>query len=182
MKRARIFPLYGLLVVGAMFIYSASQPDMDLCARKIKTSLRSGKSKKKNSKETQKSDLPKKESSASSIFELCNDSTEINLLKRNITFSGYDKSASSAYESLCITNSSDRAISEIILDITYTDLSGRMIHRREVTQSIEIPPGETRTISFRHYDRQKTLYFKRSTPPRKGGMPYDIKIRLKDIK
>ncbi len=108
------------------------------------------------------------------------DSEELDRIRPFILFSGYDHKASASDESVCITNNSDITLSSLTLDITYLDTQGRMIHRRDVSFNCNIPPGETRTISFRHYDRHKTLYYVRSTAPRSGGMPYDILISIKE--
>lgn len=95
-----------------------------------------------------------------------------------VEFSGYDKTATSNKETVCITNNTAQTLYSSQLEITYLDMQGRMLHKRSVDIRTEIPAGETRTVSFRHYDAQQSLYYHRSKPPRTHGIPYDIRISL----
>lgn len=98
-----------------------------------------------------------------------------------IAMSGYDKAASSSRESICITNNSEMALQSLSLEITYLDMQERMLHKRVSEINLNIPPGETRTATFNHYDPQKTLYYYRSKPPRKYGIPYKVSLSLTSL-
>lgn len=96
-----------------------------------------------------------------------------------VPLSGYDKPLQATRETLCATNNTSRCIAGIVLEITYTDLSGRQIHRRRVTVSADIPPGETRLLAFRSWDVNHTFFYRLGPRPRKSGVtPYDVSVRI----
>lgn len=109
------------------------------------------------------------------------DSAELAAIIPQIELSGYDKTTQSTKESFLLTNNSERNIAGMVIELTYIDLQGRMIHKRDETVKYNVPPGETRMISIRTFDEQKTLYYKNSTPPRSGGMPYSVDIKINSI-
>lgn len=109
------------------------------------------------------------------------DSVELAAIIPQIELSGYDKTAQSAKESFLLTNNSEHNIAGMVIELTYTDLQGRMIHKREETVKYNVPQGETRMISIRTFDEQKTLYYKNSTPPRSGGMPFNVDIKITSV-
>lgn len=98
-----------------------------------------------------------------------------------LKFSGYDKAASSNKESFFITNNSQYPIHALEIELVYTNLEGRMIHKRSELINADIPQGETRACSIKTFDFQKSLYYKKSTPPRYGGMPFDVSIKIISI-
>lgn len=151
-------------MLAAIMIISAPLPAE---ARKITTKLKSPTSIKTTTKQ------------AARIEKL--DSLQLAATSPLISFSGYDKAASVNKESFLITNDSDIPIARLLLDIIYTDLDGRMINRRQEPIDAVIPQGETRAVSIKAFDPQRTLYYKRSTPPRKGGAPFDVKITIIDL-
>lgn len=111
------------------------------------------------------------------------DSATLSLLKPMLEFSGFDKPASSAKETFLITNNSDTEIVGLLLEITYLDLQGRMIHRRNSDITVSIPPAETRMVELPTFDVQKSLYYKESNPPSryKSSIPFDVRISVKEI-
>ncbi|MDE6010695.1 MAG: hypothetical protein K2F87_04505, partial [Muribaculaceae bacterium] len=79
-------------------------------------------------------------------------------------------------------NRTDRYLCGLTVEIEYRDMSGRMLHRREVDLETDIPAGETRMVSIPALDRQKTMYYHRSRPPRNGGMPFDVDMTILAIR
>ncbi len=93
-----------------------------------------------------------------------------------VALSGYDKPLRSSRESIFATNRSRRTISAITLRIDYLDPHQRQLHSREVTVPIVIPPGETRQLTFRSWDRQNAFYYHLTGKPRTtAGSPYTIR-------
>lgn len=96
-----------------------------------------------------------------------------------VSLSGYDKPLQATRETFCATNNTSRHIAALILEITYTDLAGRQIHRRRATVPADIPPGETRLVSFRSWDVNHTFFYRLGPRPRKSGVtPYDVSARI----
>lgn len=109
------------------------------------------------------------------------DSVAMAVVADSIRFAGFEKNASSTVESFFVTNNSNVAIRRMSVRITYRDLEGRMLHRREEDLDVELPQAETRRVSLKSFDTQKNLYYYRSNPPRKGGMPFTVDIELTAI-
>lgn len=91
-----------------------------------------------------------------------------------ITFSGYEKPQQSSTETFFITNGTDRTMSGVTLYIDYRMPDGRQLHKRFVRLSCNIPPGETRLADIPSWDRQKSFYFEKSAPSKRGGTPYAV--------
>lgn len=97
-----------------------------------------------------------------------------------IELSGYEKPLRSNKESLFITNATRRLLLETVVEISYFDESGRLLHRRQVSIKTDVPPGETRQATFSSWDRQRVMYYHRSGKPRTAdGTPYRIKTEVK---
>ncbi len=109
------------------------------------------------------------------------DSVEFGSLRKDIVFSGYDKSISSANERWFVQNKTVCRIRSLNVEISYYTPEGRLLHRREVTLHTDIPPGETRIVEVKSFDRQKNFYYHKSALPKRGGIPFDVKIRLLSI-
>lgn len=96
--------------------------------------------------------------------------------------SGYDKPLRSTLETFFLTNNTGRELHSICLLFVYSDLSGRKLHEEERWITCMLPAGETRAFSVRSWDRQRSFYYRRSTPPKRAsGTPYDVATRLKAI-
>lgn len=93
-----------------------------------------------------------------------------------VSFSGYEKEAGAARETMLISNHSGLYISGIEMTVTYLDMSGRMLHSRKITKKCDVPPGETRMFDYPTWDRQKTYYYHLGNSPRKVATPYDVKV------
>lgn len=148
--------------------------NMAVCAKRVKVKIK------------EPSPINKKITNNSEITRYPEvDSLKLEELREMITFSGFDKPASSRRETFLITNDSDVAISHITLDITYTDLEGRMLTRCLRPIDITIPAGETRMADIPTFDVQKSLYFKSSSPGKSSKhytpIPFDVKIKLHSL-
>ncbi len=107
---------------------------------------------------------------------------EVTPVMSQLHFSGYDKNQNSTTESLFVSNRCDSTITGFKIEIVYRTLDGRVLHKRSVNQRCLLPAGETRRIDFDSWDRQRSFYYKRSAPTRRGGNPYDVVIRLKALR
>ncbi len=109
------------------------------------------------------------------------DSLLFESISGKIMYSGFDKPYNSRTESFLITNSSDTNISGVTVQLTYNDMSGRMIHSRTENIMVDVPAGETRYVSVKSFDTNSTLYYKNSKAPRKGGQPFNVTISTVSI-
>lgn len=96
----------------------------------------------------------------------------------SVRFTGYDKNLNAAKESFHIVNGSILDIKSLHVKIIYKDMSGRMLHSREISIREEIPCGETRKVDIPSWDTQKTFYYYLSTRPKRIAVPYKISISL----
>lgn len=106
---------------------------------------------------------------------VCTDSV-VALRATDISLAGYDKPQRTRRETIFATNASPDSLSvkSIKLTITYRDSRGRQLHRRSVWIEAEIPPGQTRQLSFPSWDTQQSFYYRLSRQPRSTATPYDI--------
>lgn len=107
--------------------------------------------------------------------------TENDSIYSRLRFSGYDKQISAARESFFITNNTGSDLKSLSLEINYTTPDGRQLHRRQQRIDQYIPTGETRKIEIPTWDKQKSFYYIKSSPPRKGGAAYDISFSLLSV-
>ncbi len=96
----------------------------------------------------------------------------------SITIADYDKPLRSNYETFFVTNRHCRTIVRITVDIDYIDMNGSQLHSRSVTVECEIPPGATRQLHTRAWDRQKAFYHHttRSKPRSPHARPYKVVV------
>lgn len=96
----------------------------------------------------------------------------------SITIADYDKPLRSNYETFFVTNRHSRTIVRITVDIDYIDMNGSQLHSRSVTVECEIPPGATRQLQTRAWDRQKAFYHHttRSKPRSPHARPYKVVV------
>lgn len=96
-----------------------------------------------------------------------------------VRVSGYDKPLNSRKESLFVTNRLDRELTGVTLLLTYSDLSGRMLHEATRTINVIIPAGATRRLLFPSWDSQQTFYYRHGRRPRTQGVtPYDVSCKV----
>lgn len=98
------------------------------------------------------------------------------LLAADIKLAGYDKPLRARSETIFATNASPDSLSikSIRLTITYRDSRGRQLHRRSVWIETDLPPGQTRRLSFPSWDTQQSFYYRLSRQPRSAATPYDV--------
>lgn len=96
----------------------------------------------------------------------------------SITIADYDKPLRSNYETFFVTNRHSRTIVRITIDIDYIYMNGSQLHSRSVTVECEIPPGATRQLHTRAWDRQKAFYHHttRSKPRSPHARPYKVVV------
>lgn len=96
----------------------------------------------------------------------------------SITIADYDKPLRSNYETFFVTNRHSHTIVRITIDIDYIDMNGSQLHSRSVTVECEIPPGATRQLHTRAWDRQKAFYHHttRSKPRSPHARPYKVVV------
>lgn len=100
-----------------------------------------------------------------------------------VTLAGYDKPLRSRRESFFATNpDSVRTVCHLWLTATYYDLSGRMLHRRNVAVDCMLPPGQTRRLEIPSWDSQRSFYYYLSEPPvRASGVPYKVTMGIDSL-
>ena len=96
----------------------------------------------------------------------------------SITIADYDKPLRSNYETFFVTNRHCRTIVRITVDIDSIDMNGSQLHSRSVTVECDIPPGATRQLHTRAWDRQKAFYHHttRSKPRSPHARPYKVVV------
>lgn len=134
-------------------------------------------------KQTLSLPVPKKGDRAKGEYDYrlsASDSIEFQSVKEKIKFSGYDKNGSSDRESFFITNDSQEDIGGLEIEIVYSTVDGRMLHKRIENVSLKqtIKPGETLKYDMKSFDAQKSFHFIKSKPSRSGTTPYNIKMRI----
>lgn len=115
------------------------------------------------------------------MLDETDNSPDFDSISHLIKFYGFDKTLSSNVESFFIVNPTDLTITHLSLTLTYNDLKGRLLHRRDVDIDCEVPPGETRRIDTKTWDSQKAFYYHRSAKPKRQASPFDVSIRLKSV-
>lgn len=100
-----------------------------------------------------------------------------------VSLSGFDKPISSDYESFFIENAGNSKIVRLWITIDYLNSGDRQIHSRKEVLRTEIPPGESRQVSFRSFDRQRSFYYYKSRKPRteQGVAPFKVSISVDSV-
>ena len=117
-----------------------------------------------------------------SIISIYSDSiTFITKIKPEIRFYGFDKTVTSNIESFFISNGLDKPIHEMEVNISYTDMKGRQLHRRNISIECCLAPGDTKRYDIKSWDTQKSFYFYQSVKPRRQATPFSVKIELQSV-
>lgn len=108
------------------------------------------------------------------------DASQLTPAADSVTVSDYDKPLRSGQETMFVTNRSNSTVTMLSVTITYLTVTGEMLHRRSVNLSCTIPPGETRQIAFRSWDRQQAYYHHstRVIPRSPKAIPYRTQISI----
>lgn len=96
-----------------------------------------------------------------------------------VSTSGFEKTLSSRFESLFLTNHSSDTINRVYLHIEYLDAADRQLHSRGEYIGLELPPKSTRRVEIRSFDRQGAMYYHLSTRPRTRANATPFKVRLR---
>ena len=98
-----------------------------------------------------------------------------------IRFYGFDKTVGSNTESFFISNALKYTLTALEIEITYTDMKGRQLHKRTIKIDCTIPPGETMRTDIKTWDIQKSFYFHQSARPRRQATPFDVHLTLLSV-
>lgn len=139
-------------------------------ARKISTRLKPGRG---------KSQMVRKKDNC--LIHITPHDKDSAIWSKKIVFAGYDKQLHKSTESFFISNHTDTLLKSVKIAITYHDMHGAMLHEKTEKIDADIPPGETRKADIRSFDTQGSFYYHLSPKPRKGGIPFDTRIRILEI-
>ena len=156
-------------IFAVLILYPFSSMD----ARKIKTRHTVAKVAEKDSEYRQKADRRVRLTTDSIDFE--------SIIRPAVRFYGFDKTIGSSMESFFITNGLDSSIEGMEISITYYDMKGRQLHRRDTRIDCYVAAGETIRTDIKSWDTQKSFYFHRSVKPKRQATPFDVKIELVSI-
>lgn len=98
----------------------------------------------------------------------------------DVVITGFDKPLRSSKETFFVVNRSDRELLGVALTISYSDMSGRNLLKRNEFIPCDIDPGDTGYLYLPSWDRQKTFYYHRNPPyrPRTSATPFDVAITV----
>ena len=89
------------------------------------------------------------------------------------------ESVSDANESFFVTNGTPFRIARLRLKFVYYYAeSGEMLHEEIRDVDCDIPSGETRRLSVRSFDRQRSMYYAGGRAPRRAAPPYRVKNEI----
>lgn len=96
----------------------------------------------------------------------------------SLLVSGFDKPLRAVRESMFVTNSSAVTVAGLGIEITYLDSRRRMLHKAVHEITCDIPPGETRRIEVRSFDRSGLFHYRLSPVPRGAvqATPFDVTV------
>lgn len=94
-----------------------------------------------------------------------------------LRFSGYDKPASALRETFFVSNRDTVDIEGFAVEITYTDLKDRQLHRQTYEVRQTVPAGETRAVSVASWDRNRAFRYHLSPASGKPTTPFRVKAR-----
>lgn len=97
----------------------------------------------------------------------------------SISLYGYEKTQTSTKETFFVRNHSNEDISELRITLTYSDLHGALLHRRDVDINLDLAAGETRFTSIKSWDSNK-LWFYTGTQARHNAYstPFDVSYKI----
>lgn len=102
-------------------------------------------------------------------------------IAERIRFSGFDKTPSSNKESFFITNSTDSTLHGMSVEIEYTDLNGRELHRRSMDIECDIPSSDTRRVDIPTWDLQHAFRHYRCAATRRPTTPFRVSVILQSV-
>lgn len=99
---------------------------------------------------------------------------------RQLQVSGFEKPLRAMRESMFVTNMSPDTVAGFGIEITYTDMRGRQLHKAAHDVPAEIPAGETRRVEVRSFDRSGLFHYRLSPVSRRAdrATPFDVRVRV----
>lgn len=95
---------------------------------------------------------------------------------RKVSFAGYDKEPNSNLESFMIINPSSLTIIGFEVKVNYLDMQDRMLHSRIIKENCEVPPGETRRMDIKTWDKQHAYYYYLGNRPKRVATPFKVEF------
>lgn len=117
-----------------------------------------------------------KASSGELVLTADRDSTLFSQTVRALRFSGFEKKLNSTTESFFVTNQGTSNVKKLTIKIIYTTDDGRAIHERTEPVSLTLPPGATKQVSLKSWDRQHSYYYFANPPARSQAIPFRVKF------
>lgn len=97
----------------------------------------------------------------------------------SIFLSGYEKAQSSTKETFFVTNNSSCDIEKIHVTLTYTDIRGSILHKRDIDLELDLSAGETRHVSQKFWDPHKLWYYVGTqSKPNAYSTPFDVSYKI----
>lgn len=101
---------------------------------------------------------------------------------RLVIVSGYEKPLRSMRETVHVTNADTlRLMRAVKLDILYLDVDGNQVHRKSVSLDCNIPPGETKMLSFKSWDIQNRFFYSGGPKPRVPAYPFTVRMLVEYV-
>lgn len=169
----KYFSLLSLMIVLLAGVSTAE-------GRRVKTTIKIEKNRSKSKEKITSEELPGMRVALTNDTVM-GDSLSVSRLKKEITFQGYEKEASSRVETMLVSNHTKYILRGFTIRISYLDLKERLLHSREVTQGCVIPPGETRKIDIKSWDPQNSYYYYLGNEPRRVATPYKVSIEAETL-
>lgn len=103
----------------------------------------------------------------------------IRTLSDSILLSGYEKAQSTSTENVFVTNHTPHYISGINITIEYVNKKDEQLHKRTQTVKCQLPPGQTRCLEFKAWDKQHLWYYKHTQARHNEyGSEFDVRIGI----
>lgn len=98
----------------------------------------------------------------------------------SVAVAGFEKMLRSRRETFIVSNNMSRDIKDVDVTITYNDMKGRMLHRAGHRLTVDVPAGESRSVSVPSWDLQGVMYYCRSAKPARAtqATPFDVSISV----
>lgn len=106
---------------------------------------------------------------------------EADSLRKEIVFVGYDKTLNARTESFFISSHAPSDLQGLEIELRYFTMDGEQLHERTERLNITVPSGRTVKADIPSWDTQKSFFYHLSTPPRKHGIPYQVRIQLNKV-
>lgn len=104
--------------------------------------------------------------------------TDAKFVANAVTVKGFSKRLSDGDETFFITNNTDSRLGHVTLTLLYTDVDGKMLHKRTATVECNVKKGESCMIKLRSFDRHRRFYYYLGPKPRKSATPFLVKVHV----